>query len=227
MSCFIHIDEVNYDNTSEVSQSDLTGDEVCDSHIDIKGCLLLPRSPASLLATIDINDVHSLGLLNDNIGSIAQGNFTPEESLLLLCHTTCVKERTLTIVLIERDNLLSAWVNVGYVASELLVVVRIVDDDLGKALVVGVSDKVDSTVSLFINLSRSLSTDQLLDACLKSVYQIHHLLDELLGLLARSLRPNDGSIATLDDALHDGLEPRALLRGAYLARDGYLIAKGH
>ena len=169
--------------------------------------------------------MHSFGLLDDDIGTIAQGDFTPEEGLLLLCHTASVKEGSLSIVLIERDDLLSAWVDISYVASELLVVVRIVDDDLGKALVVGVSDEVDSTVSLLVNLRRRLGTDELLDACLKSIYQIDHLLDELLGLLARSLRPDDGSIATLDDALHDGLEPRTLLHRAYLARDGYLIAK--
>ena len=75
----------------------------------------------------------------------------------MLCHSASVKEGLLTVVLIERDDLLSAWVNVGYITFELLIVVWIVDDDLGKALVVGVSDEVDSAVSLFINLSRCLS----------------------------------------------------------------------
>ena len=37
----IHIDEVYHNNPSQISQTYLTCYEVCDSHIDIKGCLLL------------------------------------------------------------------------------------------------------------------------------------------------------------------------------------------
>src|SRR3712207_2102548 len=47
---FVHIDEVDHDDASEVSQAYLPSDEVGDGHVYIEGGLLLPGHIASFLA---------------------------------------------------------------------------------------------------------------------------------------------------------------------------------
>ena len=112
-----HIDEVDDDDASQVSQPHLTSDLLSGREIDIHSGVLLLRGASSTVTTIDIDDVHRLGLLYVQVGSLTVGNDLTEEVLDLASDVEVIKDGITTVV--KPHNLPLTGINEIYVVCDL------------------------------------------------------------------------------------------------------------
>ena len=64
----VHINEVHDDDASHISQSQLACEFVGSSEVDFEGVSLLAVGVLGAVATIDVNDVERLGVLDADVG---------------------------------------------------------------------------------------------------------------------------------------------------------------
>src|SRR5690606_7308388 len=67
--CLVHIDKVHNDYTAHITQTQLSGNFPCCFLVDQECIILLVFLACDTVAAIHVDDMQSLGMLNDQIGS--------------------------------------------------------------------------------------------------------------------------------------------------------------
>ena len=89
----VQVDEIDDDNAPQIAQAQLAGDLLRSRQIDVHGGLLLVVLGLGAVARIDVDDVHRLGMLDDQVGAAAQRDVLGEERLDLLRDVEVVEDR--------------------------------------------------------------------------------------------------------------------------------------
>ena len=143
-----HIDEVNDDDASQVPQSHLTGDLLGGRQIDVYCGILLLRGSSCAIATIDIDDMHRLGLLYVQVCSLTVSNDLTEEMLDLTSDVKVIKDGVAPIV--KPHYITLARIDEVNVVRHLPHHALIIDIDFLQRGVVRVPEETDHTIGLLV-----------------------------------------------------------------------------
>ena len=81
---FAHVDEIDDDDASHVAQTQLSGDLFRGFHIDQKRVFFLCVFLIDAVAAVDVDDVHGLGVFNDEVNTVSDGDHFAEKAFDLL-----------------------------------------------------------------------------------------------------------------------------------------------
>ena len=133
----MHVDEVDDDDTTHISQAELTSELFGCDEIDVNRCALLLGALTGAVAAIDIHDVHGLGLLDDQVSTTLTGDSTPEGRLDLLGDILLIEDGE--VPRIEVDDIFTPRGYLTDILAYLLVVGLVVDVDALEGGVEGVA----------------------------------------------------------------------------------------
>ena len=148
----MQVDEVDDDDTPEVAQTQLPCDLLGGGEVDIHGGLLLVVLGLGTVAGIDVDDVHGLGPLDDEVSPALERNVLGEERLDLLGNIEIVEDGHAAAV--ELDDLLLLGLDLPDVIANLVEHGLVVDGDLRKRTVQRIADDGIGPVHLAHDLSR-------------------------------------------------------------------------
>ena len=97
---FCHVDEIDDDDASHISETELAGQFVGGGEIDIKGVLLLSVVLLGAVAGVDVNDMHSLRTFNVHIGSVLITDYASERACYLARDIEIVEDWQLSCVMV-------------------------------------------------------------------------------------------------------------------------------
>ena len=122
------VDEVDDDDAAHVTQSELSGDLFGGGDVDVEGRLFLLGVPLDAVATVDVDDVHGLGVLDDEVGAAFVGDGAAEERLDLFRDAKVVEDGELAGV--ELDDFFLFGSDEADVVVDALEDVLVVDVDV-------------------------------------------------------------------------------------------------
>ena len=106
--CQIHVDEIDNNDASHVSQPQLSCQFVGSTQVYIKGVSLLTFFSGAV-AAVDIHYMQRLGVLDNKISSVLIVDHTSEARLNLLCNVEVVEDRYLSCI--ELHDVCLVWCN--------------------------------------------------------------------------------------------------------------------
>ena len=179
------------------------------------------------VARIDVDDVHRLGVFDDQVGAAAQRDVLGEERLDLLRDVEVVENGH--VALVEFDDLLLLGFDLADVAADFVVHRLVVDGDLRKRAVERIADDRIGAVHLAHQLRRGRRR-VLLDRRAGLAPAVDLGLDVVLDVLVLGLhgrRADDDPEILGEHRSRDALQAFLLVRRADLLRKEYLGRKGH
>ena len=221
----VQVDEVDDDNAPQIAQAQLAGDLLRGRQVDVHGGLLLVVLGLGAVARIDIDDVHRLGVFDDQVGAAAQRDVLGEERLDLLRDVEVVEDRDVAPV--KLDDLLLLGLDQADVIADVVVHRLVVDGDLRKRAVERIADDRIGAVHLAHQL-RGRRT--LLDRGAGLAPAVDLRLDVVLDVLVLGLhgrRADDDPEILGEHRSRDALQAFLLVRRADLLRKEHLGRKGH
>src|SRR6056300_171369 len=97
--CAVHINEIDNNDSTHVTKTQLTCYFFRCQKVYLQGIGLLIFRSIRSVARVDIYDVHSFGMLNDQISSLGHAYRTTECTFDLTIHTSKLKQWHLSIVM--------------------------------------------------------------------------------------------------------------------------------
>ena len=220
-----HIDKVDDDDTSHIAQSQLACQLVGCSQIGLQGIGLL----TVLLDTrsaVDVDDMHGLCVLDDEIGAVLVVDGLAEARFQLFGHIVVVEDGYRAII--ELDDLLLLWCYQPKVVPDFLVDAAVVDVNAVIGRIEQVAKQGDGAAFLLkAHLWALCRLLYLRDGFLPAFQKNLHLGIKLCCTLAFSHRTHDDAEVLGLDALDELFESGALFATFDLRRDGNTILEGY
>ena len=91
----IHVDEVDNNDTSHISEAQLSCQLISSAEVNIQ-CICFLTFLTSSVTTVHIDNMQGLGVLNDEISTVLVVNNTTKASFNLLGNAEIVEDRHLT-----------------------------------------------------------------------------------------------------------------------------------
>ena len=221
----VHIDKVDDDDTAQIAQTQLPGDFACSGQIDIESRLLLIVLRLGAIARIDVDDVHRLRVLDNQVSAPAQRHVLGEERLDLLRNVEIVEDGD--VAPIKFYEFLALRFDLTDVVLNLMVHRFVVHDDLRKGASQRIPDNGVGPVHLAHQLGRSGILANILQGLLPFVQQGADILFDIAVLGLDSRRADDNAEILRQNGGCNALEPLLLLRRADLLRQEHLRRKRH
>ena len=149
----MQVDKVDDDDASEVPQPQLAGDLLRRGEVHVHGGLLLVVLGLGSVARIDVDDVHGLRALDDEVGAAFERHVLGEERLDLLRDVEVVENGHVAAV--EFDDLLLFGFDLPDITADVVVHRLVVHGDLRERTVQRVADDRIGAVHLAHQLGGS------------------------------------------------------------------------
>ena len=133
----VHVDEVDDDDASHITETELAGKLFGCDEIDVNRCTFLLGALTGAITAVDIHDVHGLGLLDDQISTALAGDGTSKGRLDLLGDVLLIEDGE--VARIETDDVFTSWGYLSDILTYFLVVSLVIDVDALEGGVEGVS----------------------------------------------------------------------------------------
>ena len=150
----VQVDEVDDHDAPQVAQTQLTCDLLRRREVHVQGRLLLIVLGLGPVAGVDVDDVHRLRPLDDQVGTSFERHVLGEQRLDLLRDVEVVEDRNRALV--ELDDLLLLGLDLADVVADLVVHRLVIDGDLREGAVQRVADDRIGAVHLAHQLRRNL-----------------------------------------------------------------------
>ena len=221
----VQVDEVDDDDAAQVAQAQLAGDLLRRGQIDVERRLLLVVLGLGAVARIDVDHVHGLRALDDQVGAAAQRHVFGEERLDLLRNIEVVEDRH--VALVELDDLRHLGVDRLHVVADVVEHRLVIDGDLRERVVQRIAnDRVGAAHLAHEQRGRRLAADVLHRLAPAVDLRPDVVLDILvLGLDGR--RADNHAEVGRQHRRRDALQTLLLLRRADLLRQEHLRGEGY
>lgn len=127
---FLHVDEINDDDATHISQFEYTSDLLRTFHVGLKGILLLVLFPGFAVTTVHIDDVHRLGMLHNEVPPIPYIHLPSERGFDLLVDAEAIENINLAGVVL--DDLLLLRLDISQEDLDLIGQLFVIHMDAGE-----------------------------------------------------------------------------------------------
>ena len=153
---FVHVDEVDDDDTAHIAQAQLSRNLHGRFQIDSQCILFLRIFFVQPMTAVHVNDVHGLGVFDDEVNTISDCDYPTEQPLDLSRHTIMFKDRLFSFVELHDVALLRG--DGGNVAFDFIEKRLVVNSDRIKRLVKQVAEHSRGTVKFAHKFGGSLAS---------------------------------------------------------------------
>ena len=94
----VQIHEVDADDAAHIAEAQLAGDFGGSDEVGVQGVLLGSLTRLDAVAAIDVNDVHRLGMFDDQIDAAAHGDHLAEGAFDLFGDAEALEDGLLVII---------------------------------------------------------------------------------------------------------------------------------
>ena len=211
----IHVNEIDDDDASHVSESELSGDFVGCSEIHVKCIGLLSFRRFGAITAVDVNHVERFGLFDDEIGSVFVGDAAPEGRFDLFGDRKVVEDGNVSFV--EFHDVCTFRGDERDISLHFFKDVTVVDIDILKGWIQQVSKQCHGSACLFVGQEgqflRLLSCGaHFLDDAFPSFHQHLQLVVQFSHSLSFCHSSDDDAEAVRFDVSHELLETCSLGR---------------
>lgn len=126
----VHVDVVDDDDAAHIAQPQLAGYLFGGGHVYLEGGVFLVGIGFGAVAAVDVDDVESLGVFDDEVGSVAERDGLTERRFDLLRDGKVVEDGN--IVGVEFDDVFALGSNDIYIVVDVLESLGVVDVDIFK-----------------------------------------------------------------------------------------------
>ena len=103
---FVHVDEVDDDDAAHVAQTQLARDFLGGFNVDLESVVFLRILLVHPMAAVHVNDMHGLGVLDDKVDTVFDGDDLTEKAFDLLGNIEIVKDGFFAFVKLHNINFL-------------------------------------------------------------------------------------------------------------------------
>ena len=169
VACLQHINEVDHDNAAHIPEAKLSSDLRSGCQINVDSGLLLGIATFGSIATVDIDHVHGLCMLNDQISSTFIGDSPSEQRLDLLRDPEIVEDGECSGIFL--DNLLFAGSDQADIIAHVVIDFLVVYINMFERGVENIAQQGDCASCLLINDGGQRRFGQLLDTIFPTFHQ--------------------------------------------------------
>ena len=220
----VHIDKVYNHNTSHIPQPELARNLCRSREVNIESSRLLVVCYLGTVTAIHIDNVHSLRVLDDEVGASFERYILGKQRLNLSRDVEVVEDGSLA--LIEFHNALLLGSNHSHIIYNLVVECLIVYADSAERAIERVADDGIGAAHLACQQCRcGLGLDSV-QGLLPTLDEGADVLLDVGIVVTHSGCADNHTVVLGQHLIYDCLQSFALLVGANLLRNGYLVGKG-
>ena len=218
-----HIDKVDDDYTSHVAQAQLACYLFGTLDVDLKGGIFLAVARFDVVAAIDVDDVHSFGVLNVEVDSRADGYDAAKRAAYIALHAEGFEDGGFQFI--EFHDVFFARAHLADTLSHLGVEFRGIDGDGIEVVGQKVADEGRGGVEFGVYFAWGTDALKFFGHLLPAVEELAEVGVEFGHAFAFGHCADDDAEVLWADALQQAAEPVALGRASDFLRDGYFIAE--
>ena len=144
-----HIDEIDDNDSTHIAKTQLASDFISSTKVNFEGIAFLVGIALSAVTGIHVDNMKSLGVLDDDVGARFKRNSLTERRFNLLGDVETVENGF--VLFIQFHNVFSFWSNKAHIVVELLEQLGVVNMDTFERRAEDVANDPQGTVVFFVD----------------------------------------------------------------------------